>query len=69
LLLGPEEELSFVVAEGSLVALTIDGRRVGELVAGDEVVCRAAATPARMVALAPRDFHQILKAKFSLPDR
>jgi NAD+ kinase len=69
LLLGPEEELSFVVADGSLVALTIDGRHVGELVAGDEVTCRAAPAPARMVTLAPRDFHQILKAKFSLPDR
>jgi NAD+ kinase len=69
LLLGPEEELSFDVAAGSVVALTIDGRHLGELTAGDEVTCRTAQTPARMVTLAPRDFHQILKAKFSLPDR
>jgi NAD+ kinase len=69
LLLAPEEELAFAVADGSLVALTIDGREVGDLVAGDRVTCCAAAAPARMVTLAPRDFHQILKAKFALPDR
>jgi NAD+ kinase len=69
LLLGPEEELAFAVADGSLVALTVDGREMGELVAGDRVTCRAAPTPVRMVDIAPRDFHQILKAKFSLPDR
>jgi NAD kinase len=69
LLLAPEEEVAFAVAEGSLVALTVDGREVGDLVSGDRVTCRAAAAPARMVTFAPRDFHQILKAKFALPDR
>ncbi len=69
LLLGPEEELSFVVVTGSVVAFTVDGRHLGELRAGDQVTCRTALAPARMVMLAPRDFHQILKAKFSLPDR
>jgi hypothetical protein len=29
----------------------------------------AAPEPLRLVSLAPRDFHQILKAKFALPDR
>jgi NAD+ kinase len=69
LLLGPDEELSFGVAEGSRVTLTVDGREAGDLVAGDRVTCRAAKEPARMVTLGPRDFHQILKAKFALPDR
>jgi NAD+ kinase len=69
LLLGPEEELAFVVADGSLVALTVDGREVGEVVAGDRVTCHTAAEPVHMVTFAPRDFHQILKAKFALPDR
>jgi NAD+ kinase len=69
LLLAPEEELSFVVADRSLVELTVDGRETGEVVSGDRIVCRAADAPARMVTLGPRDFHQILKAKFALPDR
>jgi NAD+ kinase len=69
LLLAPEEELAFVVAGRSAVALTIDGRDVDDLHPGDRVVCRPAREPVRMVKFAPRDFHQILKAKFSLPDR
>jgi NAD+ kinase len=69
LLLAPEEELAFVVAGRSEVALTIDGRDVGDLQPGDRVTCRAATAAARMVKFAPRDFHQILKAKFALPDR
>jgi NAD+ kinase len=70
LLLAPEEELSFVVASGNRVALTVDGREVGDVAGGDHVVCRSADAPARMVMLGgPRDFHQILKAKFALPDR
>jgi NAD+ kinase len=69
LLLGPEEELEFVVSDGSIVALTVDGREVGELVAGNRVTSRAAARPAHVITFAPRDFHQILKAKFALPDR
>jgi NAD+ kinase len=69
LLLGPEEELAFVVRGPGVVAVTVDGGEVGELDTGDRVVCRAAQAPARMVTVVPRDFHQILKAKFSLPDR
>ena len=53
---------------GRAVGLTIDGREVGELVAGDTVTAPAAsARPASY--LGPRDFHQILKAKFGLADR
>jgi hypothetical protein len=33
------------------------------------VRCRVAADPLRLVSVKPRDFHQILKTKFSLPDR
>ena len=36
---------------------------------GDRVVCRAAKEPARLVAPREMLFHQILKAKFALPDR
>jgi NAD+ kinase len=49
--------------------LTIDGRELGELEPGAVVRCRCGPRPARIVTLAPRDFHQILKAKFGLADR
>jgi hypothetical protein len=39
------------------------------LAAGDAVSCRGGPRPARIVTLGPRDFHQILKAKFGLSDR
>ncbi len=51
------------------MALTIDGREVGELCSGDRISCRVAKEPLRLVSVRPRDFHQILKTKFSLPDR
>jgi NAD+ kinase len=69
LLLAADEELELVVSSERPVALTIDGRELGPLVAGDAVTCRAAAAPARIASLAPRDFHQLLRAKFRLPDR
>jgi NAD+ kinase len=69
LILGPEERVDFVVCNRDRVGLTIDGRDLGEFETGDRFACRAAATPARIATLAPRDFHQILKAKFALPDR
>jgi len=49
--------------------LTIDGREVGELEPGSVVRCGCSPHPAKMITLAPRDFHQILKAKFGLEDR
>ncbi len=69
LVLAPDEELELVVSEGRNVALTLDGRELGELVSGDRVRCRAAAEPLRLASVGSRDFHQILKLKFSLPDR
>jgi NAD+ kinase len=69
LVLAEHEELAFAVSKGRNVALTIDGRELGELCSGDRIVCRAAPEPLRLVSVRPRDFHQILKTKFSLPDR
>jgi len=70
LVLADREELGFVVCgERGNVVLTVDGRELGELAAGDEVTVRAAAEPLRLARLRPRDFHQVLKAKFDLPDR
>ena len=69
LVLSEHEEVEFVVSNGRNVALTIDGRELGELSSGDRVRCRVAPEPLRLVSVRPRDFHQILKTKFSLPDR
>ena len=69
LVLAGHEQLDLVVSGGREVVCTIDGRRVTVLTEGDRITCKAAAEPAHIVDLRPRDFHQILKAKFSLPDR
>jgi NAD+ kinase len=69
LVLGEHEQLDFVVCENRRVGVTIDGREIGSIHGGDRVTCRAAPEPVRLATLRPRDFHQILKSKFSLPDR
>ncbi len=69
LVLAPEEILRFVVCDDRSVVLTTDGRELGELAAGDTVSCRGGDRSARIVTFGPRDFHQILKAKFGLADR
>ncbi len=69
LVLDAEETLSFSVCEDRSVVLTADGRELGELAAGDVVTCTGGPWSARIVTFSPRDFHQILKAKFGLPDR
>jgi NAD+ kinase len=69
LVFSEHDEVAFVVVNGRNVALTIDGRELGELCSGDRVRCRVAREPLRLISVRPRDFHQILKTKFSLPDR
>ena len=69
LVLAAEETLRFSVCDDRSVVLTADGRELGELAAGDSVSCTGGPLPARIVTLGPRDFHQILKAKFGLADR
>jgi NAD+ kinase len=69
LVLGPDEELSFEVRGYPPVGLILDGREVGRLSAGDTVTCTQAPRPARLITFSPRDFHQVLKAKFGLADR
>jgi len=69
LVLAPEETLLLGVCDDRSVVLTADGRELGELAAGDAVRCTGGPVPARIVTFAPRDFHQILKAKFGLADR
>jgi NAD+ kinase len=69
LVLDPEETLRFSVCDDRSVVLTADGRELGELAAGDTVECTGGRLPARIATFGPRDFHQILKAKFGLADR
>jgi NAD+ kinase len=69
LVLGDREELEFAVPNSLDAWVTIDGREFGGLNAGDRVRCRVAKEPLRLASVHPRDFHQILKTKFSLPDR
>jgi NAD+ kinase len=69
LVLDAAEVVGITVTGPFGAAMTVDGRELGHLDAGDVVSCTAAAKPARVVSFAPRDFHQILKAKFGLADR
>ena len=69
LVLDEEEQLCITVSEGQSATLTIDGRERGLLAPGDTVTCTGGPIPARIVTFRPRDFHQILKAKFGLTDR
>ncbi len=69
LVLDPSELVRFEVTAARSVVLTLDGRVLGALEAGDVVSCTGGPIPARVATLEPRDFHQILKAKFGLADR
>jgi NAD+ kinase len=69
LVLDDDSSIRLTVSDHRPAALVIDGRAMGDLLPGDQVTCRAAATVARLVMFGPRDFHSILKAKFGLADR
>ncbi len=69
LVLDSEESLQFTVADEAGVAAVVDGRELGTLAQGDTVTMTGSPLPARIVTFGPRDFHQILKAKFGLSDR
>lgn len=69
LVLNARSVVGLEVLGARSAALALDGRIVAELAPGDRAVCRAAASPARLVVFGPRDFHHILRAKFGLADR
>ena len=69
MVLSPELEVRLSVLGHRPATLSIDGRNVGILHAGDSVVCTASPVAARLVTFGPRDFHRIRKSKFSLTDR
>ena len=68
LVLDDDEELVLHVTDRPAV-LTLDGREYGEVEAGTTITCTCGPEPARIITFEPRDFHQILKAKFGLADR
>ena len=68
LVLDDQDRLDLVVTDRPAL-LTLDGRALGELEPGAVVHCICGPRPARIITLGPRDFHQILKAKFGLADR
>jgi len=69
LVLEPSASLSLTVGEPRPATLAVDGRVFDELQPGDTVVCTGSPHRARLVTFGPRDFLQILKAKFRLSDR
>ena len=69
LVLAADETIEMSVIDDCAVVVFVDGRRCCELGVGARVRCRVAAEPITIVAPREMGFHQILKAKFSLPDR
>lgn len=69
LVLEPSAEIRLEVDGGRPATLSLDGRNLMTLAAGDAMVCTAAPRPARLVSFGQRDFHGVLKVKFGLNDR
>jgi NAD+ kinase len=69
LVLAPDQPAAIEVLGHRRAALSVDGRRITTLDAGDVVVCRPSPHVARLVRFSRRHFHQLLKAKFALADR
>jgi NAD+ kinase len=69
LVLEPTATLRLLVCGHRAATVSVDGRNLGELAEGDSITCTSAGRSARLVTFGPRDFLQILKAKFGLNDR
>jgi NAD+ kinase len=69
LVLDAHERIRSVVIDERNAELILDGRTLGLLREGDAVTCTGAEKRARIATFGQRNFHQILKAKFRLPDR
>lgn len=66
LVLPPTASIRLEVMGERAATLSVDGRSLGLLAAGDAIVCRAAEHDARVVSFGRRGFLDILKAKFAL---
>ncbi|HEX9683748.1 MAG TPA: NAD(+)/NADH kinase [Acidimicrobiales bacterium] len=69
LVLEPESCVRVTVEDDRAATVSVDGRNLGQLPEGGVVECSAAERSARIVTFRPRDFHQILRTKFGLPER
>ena len=69
LVVHPDEPVRVEVLDHRGAVLSIDGRELGRLGAGDLVGAEVAPVPARFVTFGERDFYGVLKAKFGLADR
>lgn len=69
LVLAPTTEVRLVVNGYRNAAVAVDGQTKVELEPGDAMVCRGASQRARILRLGDRNFHDVLKEKFRLPDR
>lgn len=69
LVLAPTTEVRLVVRGYRNAAVAVDGQTKVELEPGEALVCRGAAQRARILRLGDRNFHDVLKEKFRLPDR
>ena len=69
LVLPPTTSIRLEVAGDRPAALSVDGRNIGTLEAGDAITCTAADVPARLVTFDPSSFLDIVKAKFGLGSR
>ena len=66
LVLAGSEKVRIEVLDGRDATLFVDGRNAGSFEEGSSIICERNSSPARLVAFGERDFHAILKAKFSL---
>jgi NAD+ kinase len=69
LVLGPTACVRLEVTGDRPAALSVDGRSLGTLEAGDAITCTASPNPARLVTFDPTGFLDIVKAKFGLGER
>jgi NAD kinase len=69
LVLDPTAVVRLEVLGQRPATLSVDGRTLATLDAGDAITCTAASVAARLVAFGQRDFLRILKTKFGLSDR
>lgn len=69
LVLPPSTCVRMEITGDRPAALSVDGRNVAELHAGDTITCTKADQPARLVTFDPTSFLDIVKAKFGLGAR
>ncbi|MGQ0744293.1 MAG: NAD(+)/NADH kinase [Acidimicrobiales bacterium] len=69
LVVDRSETIEVTLDTSPAALVVIDGRSVATMATGDRLRCSAAEHPARFVALGPRNFYGVLKAKFGVVDR